>query len=491
MGIPSYFNYVLKNHTKIIKRLNQNVCHELFIDANSIIYDVVKQDEKNINQCVYDNIMDLINKLNPRFTFVAFDGVAPLAKMKQQKQRRYKSWVTKQIIPSNNWNTNAITPGTTFMNDLDSFLEEKFKTNNTNTKTSVILFSGTNVQGEGEHKIMEYIRNHNKNGTNSIVNQMIYGLDADLIMLGLLHLKYNENLFLYRETKHFSYLKHIDIKVDYVFNMNEMSNQISEYIEMPKEDAINNYCFLCYLFGNDFLPHIPSLNIRNNGIQYLLELYKLNKQNYMLIKDNKIQWGAFKKLCIELSKTENERIQTNIVWKRNIKSTPLNKEEELNNLPVKDMIRENYLSLHLDKYNKMLFGQDPEQPCKNYLKMLEWTWSYYSGNCKDHYICYEFNIAPLFKDIIDYIPCFNEEVLEYNKTPPPIAISQLIYVLPYKDFHLVPIDTTKIIAKFPNLTDTQFKIHYDFCKFFWESQVEFNYISFNELNVFCMNIIND
>ena len=125
MGIPSYFNYVLKNHTKIIKRLNQHNCHELFIDANSIIYDVVKQSEENINQRVYDSILELIHKLKPTFTFVAFDGVAPLAKMKQQKQRRYKSWVTKQIIPSNNWNTNAITPGTTFMNDLDIFLNEK------------------------------------------------------------------------------------------------------------------------------------------------------------------------------------------------------------------------------------------------------------------------------------------------------------------------------------------------------------------------------
>ena len=237
MGIPSYFNYVLKNHTKIIKRLNQHKCHELFIDANSIIYDVVKESETDINQRVYDSIIALINKLNPTFTFVAFDGVAPLAKMKQQKQRRYKSWVTKQIIPSNHWNTNAITPGTTFMNDLDTFLEGKFKKSVPN-----VLFSGTNVQGEGEHKIMEYIRNHKNNS-----NQMIYGLDADLIMLGLLHLKYNEHLFLYRETKHFSYLKNIDINTDYVFNMNEMANQISEYIEMPKEDAINNYCFLCYL----------------------------------------------------------------------------------------------------------------------------------------------------------------------------------------------------------------------------------------------------
>ena len=90
MGIPSYFSYVLKNHTKIIKRLSQTKCNELYIDANSIIYDVVHENTSNIYSDVFLKIMSIVNKLKPEFTYVAFDGVAPLAKMKQQKQRRYK-----------------------------------------------------------------------------------------------------------------------------------------------------------------------------------------------------------------------------------------------------------------------------------------------------------------------------------------------------------------------------------------------------------------
>jgi 5'-3' exoribonuclease 1 len=163
----------------------------------------VKESHENIYENVYQKILNLITKLNPEFTLVAFDGVAPLAKMKQQKQRRYKSYIVKQIVPSKSWNTNAITPGTTFMNELDAYLYEKFKNN------PRVKFSGSDQVGEGEHKIMHYMR------TNKCLdNQFIYGLDADLIMLGLLHLKHNKNVYLYRETCHFSYLKNIDPNQD-------------------------------------------------------------------------------------------------------------------------------------------------------------------------------------------------------------------------------------------------------------------------------------
>ena len=153
------------------------------------------------------------------------------------------------------------------------------------------------------------------------------------------------------------------------------------------------------------------------------------------------------------------------------------------------MGREIYLSKHIDKYNIMLFGQRDELPCLNYLKMLEWTWNYYQGICKDHYMCYEFNVAPLLSSIINYIPCFNEELLILKTEKLPMVISQLIYVLPYNDFHLVPINIDIIVNKFPNLKETDFNINYDFCKFFWESHVEFNYLSFKELNISCNKLL--
>jgi len=486
MGIPSYFSYVLKNH-KIIKRLTSITCTNLFLDANSIIYDVIHENSDNINQDVYNKIIDIIKKLNPKFTYIAFDGVVPLAKMKQQKQRRYKSWLTKKILNVNTWNTNAITPGTTFMNELDDYLSSKFNDIKTNIK---INFSGSKENGEGEQKIFDFIRKNNIEG-----NSIIYGLDADLIMLSLLHLKFSKELYLYRETKHFSYLKGIDINIDYVFNVDEMAGQINEKLYDNKETtqkAIENYCFLCFLCGNDFLPHFPSINIRNNGIEYLIEIFKETIKDKNIVEGTTIIWSIFNKLCTEISNKEKELILENIEWKKKMASYshPLNPEASLEALPLKDLKRETYLSFNMDKYYPFLFNNDEKDICKNYLQMIEWTWNYYNGICKSNYLCYNFHCGPLFSSLKKYIPCFNEELVENNtsKFPLPLAITQLLYVLPYEDYSLIPFNTKPIENKFINLTETNFPIYFDFCKFFWESYVEFNYIDVIKLNEYVKSI---
>jgi 5'-3' exonuclease len=275
-------------------------------------------------------------------------------------------------------------------------------------------------------------------------------------MLGLLHIQINPNTYLYRETKHFSYLPQIDPKEFYTFDLNEMASEISEMLYLEKQSAIENYCFMCFLFGNDFMPHFPSLNIRNSGIPYLLEVFRTLNVN--LVSGNKINWSNFKKLCNELSLTENERILENVKWKQQLKVTVLTKEDELKLLPIKDMEREIYITQHMDKYYTLFFGQ-----------------------CKDNYLCYEFHLAPLFSSILHYIPCFDEEQVTNGNLSIPTPITQLLYVLPYSDYDLIPVNTDNIVKKFPQLKEMNYPIHYDFCKFFWESHVEFNYICLKSL----------
>ena len=130
MGIPSYFSQVIKNYPSIVRNLkqhrqNKTHFHNLYMDCNSIIYDAIRNIntkepalETRLIRQVISNIESYILKINPSNTvIIAFDGVAPFAKMNQQKTRRYKSAFMAKVEPSE-WSTSNITPGTQFMSEL-------------------------------------------------------------------------------------------------------------------------------------------------------------------------------------------------------------------------------------------------------------------------------------------------------------------------------------------------------------------------------------
>ena len=110
MGIPSYFSHIVKSHRHILKKFNHDIkVNNLYIDCNSIIYDVVhnlnipklNEDETDefILTEVCKSISNYISLINPDTkVFIAFDGVAPVAKLEQQRSRRYKSWFQNEII---------------------------------------------------------------------------------------------------------------------------------------------------------------------------------------------------------------------------------------------------------------------------------------------------------------------------------------------------------------------------------------------------------
>ena len=144
--------------------------------------------------------------INPRkCVFIAFDGVAPIAKLEQQRNRRFKTQFVKQVLDNLGvekeeieWSTASITPGTDFMAKLAKGTNKYFKDKRF-SKLKIIV-SASDEPGEGEHKIYKYIRDNNHHQQESTA---IYGLDADLIMLTLNHLRSADKLYLFRETPHF------------------------------------------------------------------------------------------------------------------------------------------------------------------------------------------------------------------------------------------------------------------------------------------------
>ena len=350
MGIPSYFANVVKYHKQIIKKLGLlPIVHNLYMDTNGLVYDAVRvvgsnqgmsndDYESAIIEMVCQKITAYIELIKPKSqVFIAFDGVAPVAKLNQQRERRYKSWFTTIVEQSINatsahrdsgdsqydreqkakninktvhkaWNTSSITPGTQFMTKLNAqmrlFIDTQVRLQSTTGVTPIqFIYSGSDEPGEGEHKLFEYIRNNPKYHKDTTT--LIYGLDADLIMLCLNHLHVSENIYLYRDTPDFIQSLDSNLSKDdnYFLDIPTFACSLERLMRETKETgvapemsfvapntdaklsvstnkitpqviaAIDDYILMTFMLGNDFMPHFPSINLRTTGMNVLLQTY--------------------------------------------------------------------------------------------------------------------------------------------------------------------------------------------------------------------------
>ena len=179
MGVPGFFAWLLKNniHNNIVLNKIDKI-DNLYFDANCLFhpkcFDILKlyQNEKNIEKLeklMMDRIVKyidyIIKYVNPtELIYIAVDGVAPVAKINQQRKRRYKSVIDKtyqnilnekyNIEKNDIWSNIVITPGTEFMIKLDEHLNKYIK----KYKNIKLIYSSYKECGEGEHKIIRYIK---------------------------------------------------------------------------------------------------------------------------------------------------------------------------------------------------------------------------------------------------------------------------------------------------------------------------------------------
>jgi 5'-3' exonuclease len=534
MGIPSYFSHFVRQHRRIIKQISHSKSiNNLYLDCNSFIYDAVNSDRTNTNEdiiikYVCDKLIYYINLLKPnKNVFIAFDGVAPVAKLNQQRKRRYLSWFQshniqepqepqdKQDKQEQNWNTAAITPGTQFMSTLAREIKARFN-NPKEFRLEKFIISCADEVGEGEHKLFQFIRANKQYHADT--NTVIYGLDADLIMLTLSHLHISDNLYLFRETPEF--IKSIDNTLNpnelYLLDIPEFGKSIIKDLSSDNNiNKINDYIFIFFFLGNDFMPHFPSLNIRTNGIELLLNAYKLilNSKNLHLTVDGKIQWKNLRLLVEYLSANELTYIKQaymlrekqSINTNKNKNNKQLSKEKELENqvlnLPTTDRATEQYINPMETgweaRYYKSLFDiriesirnecQRRKEICQNYLEGLEWTFKYYNSDCVDWHWTYKYDYPPLLVDLLKYIPYFDNitlinNTLINNKKCPVSPFVQLSYVLPKQSLNLLPIQLRENLLQMkPEWYVDNCEFQWAFCKYFWEAHVKLPDIDIQEL----------
>ena len=535
MGIPSYFSFLIKNHSYIVKKLidfDKNI-HNLYLDSNSIIYDCLRKLSSDIES--YKNNMEFENQLikevalkieeyiliiNPSNNiFIAFDGVAPIAKLEQQRTRRHKSMLESKIFNKLNiqtrqiWDKTAITPGTNFMKRLNKGIFLFFNKNEKKYNVNKIIFSGSDQRGEGEHKLFGYIRKYKYQHENQTT--VIYGLDADLIMLSLNHLRICKKIYLYREAPAFIGSINSDLNPDegYLLDINELGKEIVLELNNNKrakkeneKNKLYDYIFLCFFLGNDFLPHFPSLNIRTNGIYTILNAYKdvfkhsnVNKGN--LTNGKKIYWSNVFKLISYLADNEYENIineyKIREKWQKRVfkHSTDDEKKMKYLHIPIKNRTTELYINPYESqwqcRYYEKLFLQPETKElkksiCLNYLEGLEWVINYYSFGCIDWTWHYKYNYPPLFQDLKKYVPRFNTNFIKQHELSDQNVheFVQLAYVLPRESLYLLSYEKSldkKILKEMSDCYTKNLQLEWAFCKYIWESHIILPYLDIDKL----------
>jgi 5'-3' exonuclease len=513
MGIPSYFSYIVRNHPDIIKKLaTQDLkIDNLYMDCNSIIYDVIRTIELNgthssktklIIQHVILKIEEYVALINPsKKVIIAFDGVAPIAKLEQQRSRRYKSWYQNELTralfkkESLSWNTSAITPGTAFMKELNNEINLHFSKSK---NASNIIVSTSDIPGEGEHKIFEHIRSYPEIHSNEVT--VIYGLDADLIMLSINHLPISNNIYLFRETPEF--IKSIDSSLEpnetYLLDIPELAKTITTDMKNgngngngnENKNRIYDYIFLCFFLGNDFMPHFPAVNIRTGGIDKMLNAYKatIGNTDEVLTDGHKINWKNVRKMVEFLAGLEDEYIRSEYKLRDRrekfhfLTDTPEQKYAKFEAIPTYEREIEKYINPFKDgwkyRYYKALFKIDiDDERCKqisiNYLEGLEWTLKYYTHGCPDWRWKYHYHFPPLMQDLLKYIPVFETEFIKPNDSSAVHPLVQLCYVLPNQSLDLLPEQLSQVLKKdYQELYPTDCEFSWAFCRYFWESHVD-------------------
>lgn len=449
MGIPRYFSYILKNYPAILRKFAQcEKIQHLLIDSNSIVYDVfhrldaedqlrfLSQDaiESIIIQEVIQKIAEYIYFIQPEKTvYIAFDGPAPAAKVEQQRMRRYKTAYMAQASQQKPkpWDTVAITPGTPFMRKLSDAVYHTFLGSRSIYGLESIHVSCSDKDGEGEHKLFDYLRSGDF--TNDVV--AVYGLDADLIMLSILNHSRTKEIYVFRESPNFKGI------VTQIPPNEKIFVKISMLVDRIGD--VDFYVCRCMLFGNDFLPKMACAS---SIMEYIETVNDVEKNSNRPLVDRLIDY------CRRVLKhlKQNELLDEYNDREKNDRRNWTKQEDAVEFAPLIYRQDEKYVNPTEPgwehRYNKLC-----PNDVQSYVHGITWVMQYYKDGCKDWSWRYMHNHAPLLCDLVKYRP---GNPVHSGSNKPQDADTTLKYVIPPK--HIDPAS-----------------IHFDwiFKKYTWESHI--------------------
>ena len=460
-------NYLFFDYNSLIHPCAQQVLsanHDKYIlienasERTNVIEKDVIDNCLNYTRLLINQILQTKQKGEIKYVYITIDGVAPRSKMNQQRERRYKSDFFKSgdTSKSSLWDSNKITPGTSFMNKIKTTLVE-FVNNLKNTLNINCVVSDSDDIGEGEHKIMKLISE-----LQGDARVCIYGLDADLIMLSLMNKNYDkiilirDNSFNNNLSEHKKVIDYLNINNLKRYICNDISSLLSKFKQvdsntLDRDSLIYDYIVVCFLLGNDFLEHIPSLSIKKNGIDIIMRAYVSAWRGFHLINKSyihdKTKWQLslnlhyLKDIMFHLKNSEayffkNFKLD-------NLVLSEVGNYETLSQTDKIKFYKEDFIRFkdddHKSRYYKYygIKSNNIDKLCLNYIEGLYWIFGYYNNHIHDNWTWfYEYHNSPFCSDIFEFLrktPFDN--IINYIKKSD--KLKQSITYTPLKQLYMV------------------------------------------------------
>lgn len=489
MGVPRLFPWFLDHYPQYVKAIQEGVhvmdMDAVYLDGNAILhgaaqrvynygplkamlmdpYAELTEDEKRAKtyEIFFEMLVAITKVVRPRdLLFIALDGTAPIAKQNQQRQRRFVSAMRQQEEATEGETprpsiSNQITPGTQFMVELSEYMRFHIR-REMGIPTSPwhniqVIYSPPSTPSEGEQKLLAHIRKMEAENKHRSYSHCIYGPDADLLILSMT--SYAREIYWLRQ----------NMKAPGFYEMvqlGDMGRQLGEYFglnevmtlqegETMTELAIDQFAFISYFVGNDFLPRIQMFWALEQGLNDTLEIMRDQIRKYgdrgLLVRHGALVASGLRFLLDTFSQREQAYLTTQAIDPHKQSSDPKFKNHTLmNTLVMVDGAQTVDMDLYRDAYYDKA-GVDSEEEIQEmsmaYLKTMYWIYLYYTESNPSWTWSYPYHYAPLMMDLyrLVYELKTKEEwypIIDFDLAQPFHPFQQLLSVLPPSDASYLP-----------------------------------------------------
>lgn len=413
----------------------------------------------------FQALKDIIDTVEvKKVVYVAFDGPVNNLKISQQRQRRFRAVLEKDMNSYSpeigKFDRNSITPGTEFNFELskafDCYL--RILTNDEKYKHLKVILAPNSSAGEGEHKIQEYVRKlpESERLTNTFT---IVGNDGDLFFLGLT----------LSTLIHQVYLLYPDHRLPQFnnYNITRMGKIFGERIgfqgSFSTSDFIKATIVVGFFMGNDFLPMVAQYpHDFGDVFPKALELYSdssnkgLNKNNHIVV-NGKLNFNGYFMFVKELQKYEiSGLIDMARKYTAVVNNPNANEESKMSvNHNLVSSFKSGTLDMELYRklYYEKVFGsfteKDIKKMCHDFVKTHVWNFDYYCTTIPSWDWMYSYYYCPLMTDLVEYLNEFEDfprSIMSFDLGEPIKPFVQLLTVLPRQSYRLLPDELQQLMT---------------------------------------------